>query len=715
MSQRLTTSFVNTNIPGAYPNVTVKSTPVGITSTGDIVIIGEAEGGADISAESLKDNFFTPTQLSRVKSKYLRGPIVDAMAALVSPSSDTNISGSIGKVYIVKTNAGTKAEAAIDSYGTLKDKNFGVDGKKYFFKVTQVEAEVGPSVTGTSLSPYTAANFDGLSFSIRKDGGAIVGGPIVLDAGSHNTLPLLAAEIQGKLPVGLECSANIATNSITIFATVDTSANEKGYGKSFELIDSTPGDLAVLGLSEGLFVSSQEPEVELKINRQDTNTNETYMISADVAMTVGYEGDSATLSISNGILTTTKVGGSGSNLSIELAQVPTVGDLAALISSQPGYSATAISASKNLSPLKLDEVSAIGIAVTGMVEAGRIKKALNNFKVKVAQSSVLDFEASAVKGLPAEMPVSQFLAGGTKGSTKSADIANAIPALEGIKVNFVIPLFSRDADEDMADGLTDSQSTYTIESINALVKSHVLAMSTPKMKRNRIAMLSKQASYADNKAAASSLSHYRVNMFFQKTSQVNSLGEVVEYQPWHTACVAAGMQSAGFNKSLTNKFANVISFKDPSGFDSGNPGDVEDAIDAGLFFLQSETAGNKWVVDQTTYGFDTNFVYNSLQAVYMADVLAIQLSEALEKFAVGQSLADISSAGIIAFISKKMEEFRKLKIIGASDDAPLGYKNVNVVINGPIAEVSLEAKLATAILFIPIELELSQIQSSATA
>jgi hypothetical protein len=62
-----------------------------------------------------------------------------------------------------------------------------------------------------------------------------------------------------------------------------------------------------------------------------------------------------------------------------------------------------------------------------------------------------------------------------------------------------------------------------------------------------------------------------------------------------------------------------------------------------------------------------------------------------------------------------MEEYRKLKIIGASDDAPLGYKNVVVTINGPIAEVKLEAKLATAILFIPIELELSQIQSSTSA
>lgn len=720
MAQRLTTSFVNTNTPGAYPSVTVKSTPVGISSTGDIVIIGEAEGGADYTEEVLKDNFFTPTQLTRVRAKYLRGPIVDAMAALVSPSNDTNIQGSISKVYIVKTNGGSKAEADMPAspsgvYGALKDKNFGVDGNKYFFKVTQVESEIAPSITGNSLAPFTAVNFDGLSFSVRLNGGSVITPPITLGTGTHASLADLALEIDGLLPAGMSCTAVPASASLAISIVSDLNANGKGFGKSFELIDSTAGNLAVLGFDEELVVSSQEPEVQVTINRQDTNTNESFLIEAQVALSVGYDGTSATLSISGGNLTTTVVGGSGSSLSIVLSEFATMSDLAAFINSQEGYSASSVSSSNNLSPLKLDEVSAIGIATSGGFEAGRIKRSVHNFKTKIAESSVLDFEASATKGLPAEMAASQFLAGGLKGATTAADIANSIPALEGIKVNFVIPLFSRNHQEDIADGLTDSASTYTIDAINALVKSHVLAMSTPKMKRNRIAMLSKQASYSAVKAAAASLTNFRATMFFQPSSQVNSIGNVTEYQPWHTACIAAGMQSAGFYKSLTNKFANVISFKDPTGFDSGNPGDVEDAIDAGLFFMQQETAGNKWVVDQTTYGFDTNFVYNSLQAVYMADVLAIQLSDSLQKFIVGQSLADVTSAGVVAFISKKMEEYRKLKIIGASDDAPLGYKNVVVTINGPIAEVKLEAKLATAILFIPIELELSQIQSSTSA
>jgi hypothetical protein len=713
MAQRLSTSFVNTNVPGAYPQVTVKSTPTGIGSVGDVIIIGEADGGADFSQETLASNSFDVTQLDRVTAKYIRGPIVDAMAALTSPSNDTEITGSSGRVFVVKTNAGAKASAPVaTAYGTIKDKNFGKDGNKYYYQITQIEDEVAPSLQGSNInSPFDGSLYDELSFAVRINGEAQV--TITLSDGAlgeHDTITLLAAEISVQLPAGLSCE--VSSNALVFVMDEDSSANEKGYGKSFEL-SGDAADLSALGFSEVLAVSSQEPEVNVSVLRQDTNTNESFNVAAEIAMTIGYAGDTATLTITSTKLTTSVTGGPGANLDINLADYPTVADLTAYISTQPGYSAQAISSSISANPQVLDKVSAIGIASSVGARPGRIKRAKNRFETKVAQSSVVDFEISATQGLPDAMSQVMYLSGGAKGSTTGASIISALSALEGVKASFVVPLFSRDAAEDIADGLTESGSTYTIDAINFAVKSHVLQMSTVKLKRNRIAILSKEASYADVKAHAQSLASFRANLCFQKTSQVNSVGNVVEYQPWHTAVIAAGMQSAGFYKSITNKFANVISYKDPSGFDSGNPGDVEDAIDAGLLFLQKETAGNKWVVDQTTYGFDGNFVYNSLQATYMADVLAIQLAESLEKFAVGKSLADIDAASIKGFISQQMDSYKKLKITAASDDAPLGYKNLSVKINGPIAEVKIEVKLATAILFIPIQLEISQVQSSA--
>jgi hypothetical protein len=182
---------------------------------------------------------------------------------------------------------------------------------------------------------------------------------------------------------------------------------------------------------------------------------------------------------------------------------------------------------------------------------------------------------------------------------------------------------------------------------------------------------------------------------------------------WHTACIAAGMQAAGFYRAIVNKLANVISFKDPSGFDSGSPGDLEKALDAGLLILQNDTAGVRWVSDQSTYGFDTNFVYNSMQATYLADVAALSLADSLQRQFVGQSLADIDRKVVESFVTAKMDEFRGLKIIASSDDAPLGFRGLRVKINGPIIEVHVEIKLASAVYFIPVTLEISQVQQSA--
>ena len=120
MSQRFSTPYVNTNRPGAYLNPTVRSTPAGIGDTGNILIIGEADGGADFSAESvLADNFFTADQADVVANKYVSGNIVDAMNMLASPSNDPAIAGSAGRVYILKTNSSSKATAAIPAYGSV--------------------------------------------------------------------------------------------------------------------------------------------------------------------------------------------------------------------------------------------------------------------------------------------------------------------------------------------------------------------------------------------------------------------------------------------------------------------------------------------------------------------------------------------------------------------------------------------------------------------
>ena len=719
MAQRLTTSFVNTNRPGSYFDTKVKSTPVGVASSGNIVIIGEASGGAALKSidstygDVLKDNFYTPDQLAQVQSKYISGPIVDAFRALVSASSDANITGAPNRIYIAQVNQTSKAQATIASaYGTLRDKNSGLDGNKYSYQVSQASAEVAPEISGDTIASFGAA-LNGAEFQIRLSGGASSTVTLSAVAGDHNNIANLIIELNSKLPAGIVASAGAAPDSFKLTMDADAAANAKGWGKSFELVDNS-SDLAALGHDAGLTVSSQEPEVQIDINRQDTNVNESFLAVAEIAMTIGYAGTTATITITDSLLTTAVTGGSGANLSISLGQYSTISELAAYINAQTGYSASVSPASTQTNPKALDNVSAIGICSTAAsTQPGRIKKANDNVKKALAQSNVLDFTSTAAAGLPQVMAAKAFLSGGAKGATLAANIVKAMTDLEGVNVNFVVPLFSRDASADIAEGLTDASSTYTIDSVNALVKSHVLKMSTPKIKKHRSAFLSYWGTYSEAKNRAGQLAHYRVSVAMQKTSQANSAGVIVNQLPWHTAAIAAGMQAAGFYKSITNKFANIIAYEDPSGFDSGSPGDIEQALDAGLLFMEKAVVGSKWVCDQTTYGIDTNFVYNSIQAVYAADLVALDLAESFQTAFVGQSLADVDAGTALAFLASKMDQYKKQKLIAASDDAPLGFLNAKVKMNGPIMEVSVEIKLATAILFIPINIEISQVQSAA--
>jgi hypothetical protein len=107
--------------------------------------------------------------------------------------------------------------------------------------------------------------------------------------------------------------------------------------------------------------------------------SETLSASADVALTVGYQGTTATMTInqSMGTLTTTVTGGSGGNLSVNITEYTTIGTLAGFIASQPGYSCSVVPAANQLPTSALDDVTAIGICSTGAGdEPGRVKDAL---------------------------------------------------------------------------------------------------------------------------------------------------------------------------------------------------------------------------------------------------------------------------------------------------------------------------------------------------
>jgi hypothetical protein len=321
----------------------------------------------------------------------------------------------------------------------------------------------------------------------------------------------------------------------------------------------------------------------------------------------------------------------------------------------------------------------------------------------------------ALQGLPDATPNAQFLHVGSQGGTTSALIAAAIQASQNLTTNFVLTLFSQDAADDIPLNLTDSSSTYTIAAINDLLSSSVLLMSQIEMRANRQAFGSLIGNFEQIQEAAGELANFRFALAMQPVMGVNSAGVPTMFQPWMSSIVACGMTAAAGYKGIVKKFANINGLGTVVGFDPTDFSDRILALQTGLLFMQPvATGGFRWVSDQTTYSVDNNFVYNSVQAIYIADLITLSLIDTFDRQVDGQSVADISAQAALSILGASMFNFMRLKWIAASSDAPAGYKNASANLIGVAMVMQAEIKLAGLIYFVPISLLVSQVTQTAT-
>jgi len=465
-------------------------------------------------------------------------------------------------------------------------------------------------------------------------------------------------------------------------------------------------------------VEGVDYQTNFLISRSNDNLQESYTaIGGVIALKLSYIGTTASVVVTGTSLTTTVTGGSGANLTLNFSSYPTLSDLVGYINSQTGYmAAVGTTAVGQLSPTILDQGTFnFATSTAGTAFPLKLKKDLYDFKSKLALSPNVLFASTAVAGLPESTILPVFFSGGAKGGTTGASVIAAIDKLADIDCNFVVPLFSRDATLDIAAGLTDPTSTYTIDAINAYTKSHVLAMSQIKMRKNRLAVVSYRNTFTNVKTQAQNLASARVALTFQDIKAVSISGNIVQFQPWYGAVIAASMQSIGLYKSIEHKYANVSGVVTPfNDFNPRNNGQLEDALLSGLLVLENPpTGGFRWVSDQTTYGKDNNFVFNSLQVMYTADFMALDLLRSFDNFAVGQAISDLSAANALVFLKAKMDQYLQNKLITQSDGAPAGFDSASIQIVGPVMKVNVNVYITNAINFVPITLNVSQVTQTA--
>lgn len=710
-----------------------------LSPTGLIALFGEASAGVPGSAvPNIANNVFTPDQVPAIKQLYRSGPIVDACNFLFAPGADGAIPSGAQAIYIYKTNASTQASLILaNTWGTVDAREFGVGGNRLTFGNSLVPAT---SATTASSATFTLSGgpLDTKTLTLAIQGSSTLNTFTVPTSTTSRDLLQTAftssGDWSGGVPSGVTFTVGGASDTaatLTITRAATSNPHREGFGRNFEL---TTGNLLGVGagtinISAGLVVAGSEDMGILTVQNTRDLVTETATLGGSVVLKVGrLSGTSPQM-----IITATQIklmDNSVAEYTLNKADFDTIQQAADFITASTGGLWMAVVSSVlfgQMRPDVLDQVT-VGAYATALDAAhlpAQIKKDATEVKDFFAASSnvSLDAGASAVAGLPDALS-STYLAGGTVGATNTAAIVNALQVFQKVRVNAVVPLFSRDSSDDVDDQQTDTASSYTIAGIHQAVKTHCSLMRTTKARSERQGYLSVKDSYYNCKAAAQTLADASQQLLIQDIKQNDSDGNIKWFQPWALSCLVAGARGGSpIGLPMTNKYLNCSGIRQTgqllSVADAGIVQDFdpdtqyEDAIRNGLTFLEHpQSGGFRCVVDNTTYGRDGNWVYNRAHVLYAADVLEYDFRTQLQNIYVGVKNT-VSAAEIAQTCESILGTYLAQGITVSTPDAKQGFKQLQVQLAGNTVNVNVTVKLVEGIDFVLSTINLQRASGSA--
>lgn len=318
-------------------------------------------------------------------------------------------------------------------------------------------------------------------------------------------------------------------------------------------------------------------------------------------------------------LTITPTGGSLPEFQIPLGKFNTVRELCKFLSAQDNITARPVTNRAGGLPttvLDMVDTTCLGLQDAKSAFNCVIKSDYFDFKFIMDENEKLvGFKEGtlAIKaGLPPVDPASSYLTGGDNGFVTDLSILEGLDVAARLKVSVTIPLFSRDAIEDINDGLTDDRSTYTIAGIHAAAKASIRAKSLGTNKRRGFMALSHYGEIEETLALRDDLNEPRVSFEFMLCETQAADGAIRRFLPWALNChFYAGVLQAKKNVSMSNKqFAvtdvlhlgggSIFKEAEELAFDFDKEEDLELAISNGMLVHSNEN-GRLITQDLTSY------------------------------------------------------------------------------------------------------------------
>ncbi|CAN5950521.1 unnamed protein product [Sphagnum jensenii] len=498
--------------------------------------------------------------------------------------------------------------------------------------------------------------------------------------------------------------------------------------------------LPIVYIASGLYVSESEDMAVITVNNSGTLTSESGAVGGTIVFQAGRIGSGSSPNVAPVITINANslllINNSVVEYTIPLANYNSIGSLVSFINGNTKglwSAAPASTLTGQLSPSVMDQVSNLGANGASGILPAQVKNDANAVQTFFSQSAQVSLHGPYYETNPLSLPKPTGLpdpqgpinlSGGVLGGTMSADIAEALLAIQAVHVNSVVPLFSRDASADIIDGLTDPNSNYTIDAIHQGVKTFLSLQATIKAKSECQGYLSLKDTYANCKLESTNLADSRIQLCIQDIRQIDAAGNINWFEPWAGSCLLAGARGGSpiglpmtfkyFNCSGIRQTAQPMTTPEALIVNDFNPQtQYDDAIANGITFWEKPlTGGYRLVVDNTTYGADGNWVYNRANVQYAADVLAYDFRSQLENIYIGVKNT-VSASEVKTTCDSILSSYLAQGITVSTSDAPSGYKQLVVQIVGNTINISVTVKLVEGIDFILATITLQRASSSA--
>jgi hypothetical protein len=764
--------------PGAITRINSEAAnQIGITSSGALAIVGEAEGGAPGAVSglvSLRDP-------SRATDLFRSGPIVDAIKLAFQSSGDPLIPGGAAEVVVYKTNqsvqsqvnlpstsinvinttvsGGASTTTAIDVAAVLvASAHIGrwveitiaaLPGTPTFLR--RITANTTSQITVTPALPSAPAAADVvqiranlINIESRDYGLHTTGIEVNLDYNATDESYQVSTEFEGATQLSPTLGGQARNYLHVVYrggSVADTSVVVSG--STTTVVNVTPASLIAAAHNNQTFILRDSSGISR------ITTNGTGSVTLATALSaVPVVGDLVEIrAVTNAVgqfngasgvatsFATTITGVSGDNLSITITALMTLRELAAAINTNTNYVAT-IPASINPDTTLASEFDWGSSTSINLQTSYSGTVATTGFRQDITE--VLDWINEEAQYITASrsttdaldggdlnavdypdstgdaLPWTFQLYGGSRGISANSNFQAGLDTLLLRIVDEVVPLIDQDLTNE------GNGSTATWAAVSAQLYDHVSA-ARGTVGKERGAWIGVRGTKSAVITAANGINDPDIAIVAQNPTVVGVDGNLTAKGPRELAVMGASMRLGvpEVGEPLTNKFLRVSSLTQDSSWDPSDVTDSADMILNGVMFAETIAGqGTRWVRDLTSWIRDDNLALSEGSVRDVVRFVAYGLRTLIERRFTGRKATPATIASIKDTVASQLEVYRTGNIIVDSTDPATGatikaYYGLKVTSSGDVVTISVGFFPVPGINFELIDLAVSIASQSA--